>query len=350
MRITQNMITRNYLNSINFSQENMAKVNQRVSSSRRYTRISENLADGARALRVRKQLADIRQQKADARDAKGLLSSAESNLRAINDVLVTAHEKALRGENGPMESVREEVAKEIDNLKEQVLQFMNTQYAGKFVMGGVNNKEAPYKVDKDGVLRYNGVDINSIESVNGEYQYTDENGDVQTIPYDKDVYIDLGLGLSYSDGGQIDPRSAFKVSFNGLDVLGFGYETVTLEDGSTHDIPNNVYNLMDKIGDMFSGDEPYNDELMGVMVDKLEKERESMFLSITEIGNRDRFLDTVVERLDSDELVLTETRSDLEGVKDTEEAIRMSMYEYSWLATLRMGAKLLPQSLMDYLN
>lgn len=173
---------------------------------------------------------------------------------------------------------------------------------------------------------------------------------MQTIPYDKDVYIDLGLGLSYSDGGQIDPRSAFKVSFNGLDVLGFGYETVTLEDGSTHDIPNNVYNLMDKIGDMFSGDEPYNDELMGVMVDKLEKERESMFLSITEIGNRDRFLDTVVERLDSDELVLTETRSDLEGVKDTEEAIRMSMYEYSWLATLRMGAKLLPQSLMDYLN
>lgn len=358
MRITQNMITRNYLNGINFSQSNIAKANQRITSSRRYTRISENLADGSRALKVRKQLAVIRQQKADARDAQGLIASVEGNLQSINSVLQTAREKALRGENDPMMTVRTEVGKEIENLKDQILQFMNTQYAGKFVMGGANNRSAPYQI-KNGVLTFNDIPVDDIEMdpATGKYQYdSDGLGTMKEIPYTKEIYIDLGMGLSFDAGGEVDPRSAFKVSFNGLDVLGYGKKEYTLEDGSTVDIPNNIYNLMGDIVDMFKGEKEdgtpvaYNAEVMSIMVEKLETERENMFLNITDLGNRDNFLERTVERLESDEQILTDTRSELEGVDDAAESIRLSMYQYSWLATLKMGAKLLPQSLMDYLN
>lgn len=356
MRITQTMITRNYLNGLNFSQENIAKANQRITSSRRYTRLSENLADGSRALKVRKQLAVIRQQKADARDAQGLIASTEGNLQSINSVLQTAREKALRAENDPMSSVRTELGSEIDNLKEQILQFMNTQYAGKFVMGGANNKSAPYKV-VNGELTYNGIAVDKIEKnpATGEYEYdasaAGDRSDMRSIPYDQEIYIDLGVGISYDEGGEIDPRSAFKVSFNGLDILGYGVEQKTLSDGvTTFDVPNNVYNLMDDIVNMLNDPTTYDDEKMKIMVDKLETVRETMFLNITDLGNRDNFLERTVEHLESDEAILTETRSDLEGVDDAGESIRLSMYEYSWLATLRMGARLLPQSLMDYLR
>jgi flagellar hook-associated protein 3 FlgL len=359
LRITQNMITRNYLNGINFSQENIAKANQRITSSRRFTRISENLADGSRALKVRKQLAVIRQQKADVRDAQGLIASAESNLQSINSVLHTAHEKALRGKNDPLMSVRNEIGQEIDNLKDQILQFMNTQYAGKFVMGSANNRSAPYQVDANGVLTFNGVPVDDIQmnAATGKYEYdSDGAGTMKEIPYDKEIYIDLGMGLSFDGGGEVDERSAFLVSFNGLDILGYGTETYTLADGTTQDIPNNIYNLMEDIVDMFRGEDgqgnpvTYNEEIMGTMLDKLEKERENMFLNITDLGNRDNFLERTVNHLESDEEILTGTRSELEGVDDAGESIRLSMYQYSWLATLKMGAKLLPQSLMDYLN
>ena len=147
--------------------------------------------------------------------------------------------------------------------------------------------------------------------------------------------------------GEVDPRSAFNVAFNGLDILGFGTE-VDPRTGET--VPNNIYNLMGKMVDMFTGKEPYNDALMDSMTDKMESVREVMFLNVTDLGNRDNYLSSTIDRLDNESTILTETRSKLEGVDDAAESIRLSTYQYSWLATLKMGAKLLPQSLMDYIS
>lgn len=383
MRITTGMITRNYLTSINFNVENIAKSQERIQSSRKFSNVWENVADASRALKVREQLTTIKQQKADASNAQGIVAAAESNLRSINDILISAREKALRGINGPMESVHTEVGKEIENLKEQILTFMNTTYAGKFLMGGVNNKEAPYQlksginmVDADGndimmddVLTYNGIPVDVItKGTDGKYSYkykedatdpnnvkkiflppdtTDPDAKTGDIPYDRNIYVDLGAGFTVDETGEVDPRSAFNVAFNGLDILGFGTE-VDPRTGKT--VPNNIYNLMGKMVDMFSGKEPYDEALMDSMTDKLESVREVMFLNVTDLGNRDNYLSSTIDRLDNESTILTETRSKLEGVDDKAEAIRLSTYQYSWLATLKMGAKLLPQSLMDYIS
>ena len=125
MRITQTMITRNYLSHINSGLSQLSEAQKRITSGRKYTRVSQNVSDGMRALRVRKQLQDNRQEQIMIRDARGVLASAESNLDSINSIMQTARGLLLKMENGTNEKEREIAADQFKSYKNQVIQFMN---------------------------------------------------------------------------------------------------------------------------------------------------------------------------------------------------------------------------------
>ena len=151
-------------------------------------------------------------------------------------------------------------------------------------------------------------------------------------------------------GGKVDSRTAFKISFDGLDIMGYGTETVTAKDGSTFEVSNNIINLLSDVQRMLSDPAEYDAEKMAASIDKLEDNRQNMMLCVTDLDSRAQYLETISSKVAQDIASLTGIRSELEGVNDSEEIMKYKMYEYTWLATLKMGAKLLPQSLMDYLS
>ncbi|MEM1485297.1 flagellar hook-associated protein FlgL [Oscillospiraceae bacterium PP1C4] len=343
MRITQSMMTRNFLKSLNRNLGNIAKSNERLASGRKFTKISENVSDGSRALRIREQLSDNEQYLVNIRDANGELSSAESNMLSINDILQTVHEKVVKGMTDTTSADgRAIIAKEIDSLKEQVLQFSNAKFADRYLFSGTNNSTSPFSVGSDGRALYNGKPVDQIQQdADGQY-FIMEGGVKSPIPQSKDMFIDVGLGIQMS-GTKVDPKSAFKTSFSGMDILGVGTET---KNGIT--TSNNLYNLLGDIADALSPN--FDRAKLDAYSTKLTKQTDALMLNITDIGTRATFLEKSAERIENDIENLTEMRSKLEAVSDTAESMNMKMFDYSWKATLQIGSRVIPTSLMDFLR
>jgi flagellar hook-associated protein 3 FlgL len=87
MRVTQSMITRNYLRNMNTGLSNLSETQERMTSGSKFSKASQNVADAARALKVRQSLFDNEQYLTNITQISGRLLSAESNLSSINAFL-----------------------------------------------------------------------------------------------------------------------------------------------------------------------------------------------------------------------------------------------------------------------
>lgn len=77
---------------------------------------------------------------------------------------------------------------------------------------------------------------------------------------------------------------------------------------------------------------------------------DDMRLSRLDLDTRAGFLNQLETRLESDITTLTESESNLVSADPSEEAIKLKESEYTWMAVLQLGAKLLPTSLLDFLS
>lgn len=352
VRITQNTMIRNYLTNMNMNMNRLAKSQDRM-LGQKYRNASENLGDTSRALRVRQELHENEEYLVGVRDAAGRLSSAESNLRSINDILVTASEQLmLRANNDPNGEEREIMAQEIEALRDQVLQFANAEFSDIYLFSGTNNGEAPFKVDDDGDLTYNGIKVSDISAerktitydgvtYENVYTYTDPaDGQEKPVPEDNNSYFDVGLGITVT-GNQVESKSAFKITFSGLDCFGSG------EDAEG--IPNNVYNILDEAAQVLRA-EPFDRERLEQLQDKLTLKTEDLMINVTDIGTRDNMLSTIEERVENDNYNLTALQQKLEVADTATESMNWKMYSAIMMATYQFGSQVLPQTLMDFIR
>ena len=70
----------------------------------------------------------------------------------------------------------------------------------------------------------------------------------------------------------------------------------------------------------------------------------------TDLGTRMNFLERTKSGLEADIENMTGLETDLISSDPAQEAIKMKECEYSWLAILQLGSKVLPSSLLDFMN
>ncbi len=344
MRITNNYMTRNYLNNLNNSLNLYNESGNRLNTGRKFSKMSENVSDGTRALTIRTQSYKNEQIQENVKKAGENLSVAESNLMSIKDIIDGVHANTVQALNGTNESAAEIYATDFNAVKSQIVEFANCKYNNTYVLGGTNNTESPFEV-VDGELLYNGVNVNDIQK-NGEKFVVGST----EVPYSNSVYMDIGIDMTIRNG-RVDSRTAFNMTVSGLDCLGYGMTEVTYEDGKggtiTEDFPNNVYEIMDEMATAV-GEKNY--ERLGALNDHLKKSFDNLVTEISDIGIRTNYLERHTSRLEDEEFVLTEIQNDVEYIEETDELINNKSMEYSWLLTLQYGSKVLPKSLMDYVQ
>ncbi|MGN0613886.1 MAG: hypothetical protein ACI4JB_08305 [Porcipelethomonas sp.] len=344
MRITNNYMTRNYLGNLNNSLELYNQSGNRLTTGRKFSKMSENVSDGTRALNIRTQVYKNEQIQENVKKAGESLTVAESNLTSIKDILTNVYAETIEALNSPKASEADIFACDFDAIKNQIVEFANCKYNNSYILGGTNNTSAPFAIE-NGELTYNGVKVNDIQEIDGKFF----SGTTE-VPYSSSIYIDVGINMSIKNG-QVDPRTAFDMSVSGLDCLGFGTSQITYQctDGSTQTIeaPNNAYELIDEMAECLRNED--FDKLSGLN-DHLKKTLDGLITEISDIGIRTNYLDRHTTRLEDEEYVLTEIQNDVEYIQETDELINNKSMEYSWLLTLQYGSKVLPQSLMNYVQ
>ncbi|MEG1630640.1 MAG: hypothetical protein RSA45_00410 [Hydrogenoanaerobacterium sp.] len=349
MRVTHNMLTRNYLKNLNNNMTNLSKSNERMTSQRKFNTASENVADASRALRVRVQLTNNEVYKSNVRDAKGKFTMIEDSMQSINKITQNVAALTVQGLNGTMApEEKEKIAREIETLQDQILQVSNSRFGDKYIFGAAGNKDgsAPYTLGgADGKqLMYNGTIVDDMvkgTGVNtGKVMVADATapGGFKEIPYNSKNYLDIGLGFTVKNG-YVDPRTALEYSVSGVESLGFG----KTENGS----PNNLYGILGSIAQNLRDG---NSTELGQNLKSMNEQSDQLLMHLSTIGTRTAYIEQIDERLGNSTFSLQKIQNDLEAVPIQEESIYNKDYEMSWMVTLQMGAKILPTSIFDFLR
>ncbi len=347
MRISQQMLTRNYLSRMSGNLSRLTGSNEKLSSQRSINKAYENVHDAGKALKIRKLVVDNERYLTTIRDAKGRAAAAEDALRNVNALMVQAEDRLVEGLNGTMSADdRAKIATEIEKVQGEVFQIMNMRFSDRYVFSSAGGPadEPPFSKNEDGALLYHGTPVDTMfaNPANGKpyHNVTDETGTLvaEPIPFNAENYVDIGAGFRL-EGGQVDPNSAFKNSYSGVESFGYG----TNEEG----IPQNPYSLL---GSMVSSLRNNNVETLGNALDAIGGTMNSILTAVTEIGARTTTLDDAGTRLESELGNLYKIQNDLEGVDLAEEIMYNKQFEMSWMVTLQLGSKILPSSIWDFLR
>ena len=400
MRVSDRATARNYLKHLHKSQSQYAATNERIASGKRFTKLSDDVSAGSRVLRLRMDRYKAEKQLENAQEANAKLKVTEDNMVAMNWILTMVHEnKVVRALNDPTgDDGRAVYAAEIRSMMAEFLQYANASYGKMFNIGGSNAIAGPFTTGYDGKLLYNGVSVDSIsrDEATGvlyteealidkslgfsSYKYEDNSapgtfiykriaapGDFfladgspvitppdlseyslvmekKPVPMDKDIYYDVGLGITMA-GDEVNDTTAFKVSYSGLEVLGFGTDFFGMS--------NNLYNVMFEIQkyiDVSDKGEGFDRESVEKWNTKLRSLMDTYRINLTDLGVKTRFLDSMEERLAITVDNHTSRIQDLMGVDDAEEATHQMMNDYVLKAVLQLGGRVLPLSLMDFVK
>lgn len=321
MRLTNNMLSENYLKNLNSTLEQLNNSNTRLAAKRKYMRFAEDPSSALKAMKIRKELSRIEVYNRNLSNVQGILDQYETSISDINDILKEAVAQVMQGATGTSgESVTKTVADTLRTYQDAILSAVNAKYADDYIFGGDEVGDPPFTVTDSGELLYKGVNVDT-GTFTTEYRY-----------------IDIGLGLK-DPSGNITSKTAFNIAISGVELLGSGVDA----DG----ISNNLYNLLGQIADKLESNDTSDLEKYTT---KLNDIAEKVRLHYVSIGEKSNFVSYMQDRLEAEKINASKKQNDLEVLDTAAGIIEFSELEFAYNACLSMGTKLLQPSLLDYLR
>ena len=138
MRITNRMMTNNMLSNINRNKYNMSNLEQQYSTGKKIQRPSDDPIVTVRALKLRTNLSEIEQYyNKNIPDAMSWMDLTESALSTVNDILRQINTYCVQGSSDALTANdRANIVKNLEEMKEQIHQEANANFAGRYVFTG----------------------------------------------------------------------------------------------------------------------------------------------------------------------------------------------------------------------
>jgi flagellar hook-associated protein 3 FlgL len=145
-RVTQNMLTRSSLGSLQANLARMGKLQEQLSTGRVINRPSDSPTGTTSAMRLRDDLRASQQYQRNAQDGVAWLGTIDTALTSITDQTRQARDTALQGANSGAvgQASRDALAATVDQLRTSLLSDANTTYLGRPVFGGITAGDKAY--------------------------------------------------------------------------------------------------------------------------------------------------------------------------------------------------------------
>lgn len=288
MRVTNSMLVNTLLRDLNNNLSKMAKTQEQLSSGRNINRPSDNPVGIVTSLRLRTGLTELDQYKSNAESAKSWLNTTDDSLAESGAILQKTRELAVKAANDHLtQNEKDAIYKEVNQLKEHLLQVGNATYAGKYIFSGTKTLVAAF--DSNGIYK----------------------GDTGRINYE------IGIGVTIPIN--IDGETAFGDAFTAIDQF-----LTDLSGGTAANIS----------ADLGLIDEVLNNQL-AVRAD---------------LGAKVNRIDLAVNRMEAEKVNMTELLSKNEDVDMAELITHLKMQESVYNASLAAGARIVQPSLIDFLR
>ncbi len=138
MRITNKMMTNNVLHNINNNKNLLSTLENQYSTGKKIQKPSDDPIVAVRALKLRTNLAELSQYvEKNIPDALSWMDTTESSLDVVNEILRQMNTYCNQGANDPLTAKdRNSIVTNLSELKQQIYQEGNSNYAGRYVFSG----------------------------------------------------------------------------------------------------------------------------------------------------------------------------------------------------------------------
>ncbi|MFF2457999.1 flagellar hook-associated protein FlgL [Peribacillus simplex] len=292
MRVTQSMLTNNMLSNLSSSYEKMSKLQEQVSSQKKFSKPSDNPVAAMMGMGYRTNLNQIGQYQSNIAEATNWIDSTDDAITEAVSAMQRIRELTVQGSNGTYEGEQlKTITEEIKQLKEHLITLGDTQIGGKYIFNGQDTNVRP----------------SSVKDANGN-----------TVYGTGDINLEVFSGIS------------LKINTDGSKIFG----DALAAGGSIDQTIDALENGGDVSGTLKGLDATIN-TFLGMQA---------------QVGARQNRIELMTDRLKQQEVFATEILSKNEDV-DIEKAIMdLTTQESVHSAALSIGAKIMQPSLLDFLR
>ena len=168
MRVTQLEIYRDFTSNLGDMNATYNRINRQVSSGKALTQLSDSPAASADLLSLTDEAANIDQYQSSAQTVLYFLTSADSALNEVNNLVTSVYSKGSQATSEVMgDNARATLAQEIRSLREQILSLANSQIKGRYIFAGSSFDSEPFTLSGDTVSYVGDSDVNSVQVESG---------------------------------------------------------------------------------------------------------------------------------------------------------------------------------------
>ncbi|HLL92715.1 MAG TPA: flagellar hook-associated protein FlgL [Solirubrobacteraceae bacterium] len=301
-RITNAMVTSSLLNNLNSSLASLERTGEELSSGRTILEPSDNPYGASQVIDLQSQLDGLSSYATATQDGISWTNTASSALSSINGIVARVREMLVQAANGTNnQSDLNTVAQEVEQLTESVKQDANTQYAGQYLFSGTSTTTAPYQPGAGD--EYQG-DHETISRAIGPGATVTISGDISTL---------LGNGEASGDGKLLDTLRTIAKNLRG---------------GTAED----------------------REALGSTDLTKLDANTETLRQLQSVAGSTTDQLQTALARNEDMQTTVTESLSNTQDTNIAATSVTYANEQAAYEAALRASAKIVQESLLNFLQ
>ena len=306
MRVTPGIVSAQIASDLQRALVALTRQQSMIASGRRILAPTDDPGGAAQALTVRSRQAVNAQFQKNISEARSGLESADSVLRTVAETVIRAKETAIQGANDSNDATsRQSLGTQVDQLLEELVSLANSRdHKGAMLFGGQESTVAPYTVTRDVNGKITAVVVNA-RGIDGQTPAEVSEG----------LTVQTGVSGTSVFGASSDATYAFSVLIGLRDSL-------NTNNGAA--VQASLDNLT-------------------VLVDRAT-------LASTVVGTRLGWIAALEERLQDESVVLAGSLSRVEDLDIPRAVQDLRQIQSFYEAALASGARLLEQSLLNFLR
>lgn len=294
MRVTQGMLASNSLRHVSNSYGLLGKYQDQLATGKKITKPSDDPVVAMKGMHYRSNLTEIEQYKRNLSELYLWMDNSEASMDHVSNAMQRVRELVLQGKNGTYEEQdRVAIAREIEQIKKDIVNVANTQLAGRYIFNGTDVSTPPVK-----------------DSTGTEAPQVSLNANEYTIE------VSRGIQLK----ANVNPENLFS---------------------------QKLFDTLQSIQNTFDGK---SSESFDQLLVELDQQMDTMAAERSELGARYNRLEMLESRISLQEVIANRIISDNEDA-DIERVITdLTTQESVHRAALAVGARIIQPTLLDFLR
>ncbi|RCW81665.1 flagellar hook-associated protein 3 [Halanaerobium sp. DL-01] len=412
MRVTNSMMVKNMLDNLKTNFSDLNTLNGQLSSGKLFQMPSDAPIRVSDSMNFNSILNRNEQFKRNVGQAENWLNTTESALKSGTEVIQRARELTIYASSDSMTADdRKKIASEFKELRDELIDISKSKLGDSYIFSGQKTDQEPFTVEKNGIgdyVKYNGdnKDINrrmndnvkfginlsgekvfkdEIEALNKIYNdlsaaraelqstksYTTVNdlntelGDTTAVNKTFSIKVDGGTEDVVTFDGNYTGADAFESFEDFKSFVEAEVDGVTVEFSENDNIifksnkagasssieitndPDGILGVEDLV---YGSDDGCSGETIGKNLSDMDKAINKFTELRAEVGAKLNRTGNIESRLEANEVHLKKLKSNNEDVDIAEVITNLKMEETVYRASLASGARIMQQSLIDFIK